>query len=80
MQQKQFSVILLDMCPLVSGITTRDAALSVELGMQALDLAVGRATLHSLDGTTGKCVSPSSLFCGLVNLEDPHLPVMCLKC
>ena len=37
------------MCPLVSGITTRDAALSVELGMQALDLAVGRATLHSLD-------------------------------
>ncbi|KAF3971066.1 hypothetical protein CMV_005306 [Castanea mollissima] len=37
-----------DMCPLVSGITTRDAALSVELGMQALDLAAGRATLHSL--------------------------------
>lgn len=38
MQQKPFSVILSDMCPLVSGITTRDAALSVELGMQALDL------------------------------------------
>ena len=54
MQQKQFSVILLDMCPLVSGITTRDAALSVELGMQALDLAVGRATLHSLDGNVQK--------------------------
>lgn len=31
------------MCPLVSGITTRDAALSAELGMRALDLAVGRA-------------------------------------
>uniref|UniRef100_A0A7N2KS90 rRNA methyltransferase 2, mitochondrial n=1 Tax=Quercus lobata TaxID=97700 RepID=A0A7N2KS90_QUELO len=42
------------MCPLVSGITTRDAALSVELGMQALDLAVGRATLHSLDDNVQK--------------------------
>lgn len=54
MQQKPFSVILSDMCPLVSGITTRDAALSVELGMQALDLAVGRATLHSLDDNVQK--------------------------
>ncbi|XP_022856384.1 uncharacterized protein LOC111377504 [Olea europaea var. sylvestris] len=33
------------MCPLVSGITSRDAALSSELGMRALDLAVGRAVL-----------------------------------
>lgn len=41
LQQKGFSVILSDMCPLVSGITSRDAALSVELGMRALDLAVG---------------------------------------
>ncbi|KAJ4847477.1 hypothetical protein Tsubulata_043624 [Turnera subulata] len=39
---KGFSVILSDMCPLVSGITTKDAALSIELGMRALDLAVGR--------------------------------------
>ncbi|KAF9598650.1 hypothetical protein IFM89_029900 [Coptis chinensis] len=38
---KGFSVILSDMCPLVSGITTKDAALSIELGMRALDLAVG---------------------------------------
>ncbi|XP_050250518.1 uncharacterized protein LOC126697528 isoform X1 [Quercus robur] len=53
-QQKGFSVILSDMCPLVSGITTRDAALSVELGMQALDLAVGRATLHTLDDNVQK--------------------------
>lgn len=30
------------MCPLVSGITTKDAALSFELGMRAIDLAVGR--------------------------------------
>jgi len=29
------------MCPLVSGIKTKDAALSAELGMRALDLAVG---------------------------------------
>lgn len=54
--QKGFSVILSDMCPLVSGITTRDAALSVELGMRALDLAVGGAVLPNLgdklDGST----------------------------
>ncbi|KAG6734846.1 hypothetical protein I3842_01G290700 [Carya illinoinensis] len=51
--QKGFSVILSDMCPLVSGITTRDAALSVELGMRALDLAVGGAALpdEKLDGS-----------------------------
>ncbi|KAJ1399325.1 S-adenosyl-L-methionine-dependent methyltransferase [Sesbania bispinosa] len=41
-KQKGFSVILSDMCPLVSGITTKDAALSLELGMRALELAVGR--------------------------------------
>nr|KYP47551.1 hypothetical protein KK1_030821 [Cajanus cajan] len=29
------------MCPLVSGITTKDAALSFELGMRALGLALG---------------------------------------
>ncbi|XWS74955.1 hypothetical protein CRYUN_Cryun01aG0043200 [Craigia yunnanensis] len=43
-KKKGFSVILSDMCPLVSGITSRDAALSFELGMRALDLAVGRAS------------------------------------
>lgn len=36
-------MILSDMCPSVSGVTTKDAALSVELGMRALDLAVGSA-------------------------------------
>ncbi|XP_047323468.1 ribosomal RNA large subunit methyltransferase E-like [Impatiens glandulifera] len=45
--KKGFSVVLSDMCPVVSGITTRDAALSVELGMKALELAVGRASLSS---------------------------------
>ncbi|XP_062092654.1 uncharacterized protein LOC133798402 [Humulus lupulus] len=44
-QQKGFSVILSDMCPPVSGITTKDSALSVELGMRALEVAVGRASL-----------------------------------
>ncbi|KAL3681396.1 hypothetical protein R1sor_024352 [Riccia sorocarpa] len=34
-----FSVILSDMCPSVSGISSRDAALSVELGMCTLNLA-----------------------------------------
>ncbi|KAK6227930.1 hypothetical protein SCA6_000270 [Theobroma cacao] len=48
-QKKGFSVILSDMCPLVSGITTKDAALSFELGMRALDLAVGRAANLSDD-------------------------------
>ncbi|KAL3521114.1 hypothetical protein ACH5RR_019263 [Cinchona calisaya] len=48
-KQKGFSVILSDMCPLVSGITTRDAALSAELGMRALGLAVGEAVLVQSD-------------------------------
>ncbi|KAK1270576.1 hypothetical protein QJS04_geneDACA021589 [Acorus gramineus] len=42
-QEKGFSVVLSDMCPAVSGITTKDAALSCELGMRALSLSVGRA-------------------------------------
>eukprot|EP00246_Nothoceros_aenigmaticus_P007288 TRINITY_DN20982_c0_g1_i1.p2 TRINITY_DN20982_c0_g1~~TRINITY_DN20982_c0_g1_i1.p2 ORF type:complete len:161 (-),score=13.35 TRINITY_DN20982_c0_g1_i1:201-683(-) len=36
-----YSVILSDMCPAVSGIHSRDAALSGKLGMRALDLALG---------------------------------------
>ncbi|KAL8143302.1 hypothetical protein V2J09_016334 [Rumex salicifolius] len=40
-KHRGFSVILSDMCPLVSGIKTKDAALSTELGMRALNLAVG---------------------------------------
>ncbi|XP_076882352.1 uncharacterized protein LOC143530802 [Bidens hawaiensis] len=46
-QKQGFSVVLSDMCPLVSGITTRDAALSMELGMRALDLSLGRSKLPS---------------------------------
>ncbi|KAG9454648.1 hypothetical protein H6P81_007552 [Aristolochia fimbriata] len=40
-QGKGFSVVLSDMCPPVSGITTKDAALSMELGMRAFSLAMG---------------------------------------
>ncbi|KMT18341.1 hypothetical protein BVRB_2g024980 [Beta vulgaris subsp. vulgaris] len=47
--KKGFSVILSDMCPLVSGIKTKDAALSAELGMRALDLAVGSSALAQGD-------------------------------
>lgn len=50
-KQKGFSVILSDMCPSVSGITTKDAALSFELGMRALCLALGRvASVCADDG------------------------------
>ncbi|KAJ3685261.1 hypothetical protein LUZ61_014425 [Rhynchospora tenuis] len=41
-QGRGFSVILSDMCPSVSGIATKDAALSCKLGMRALSLAVGK--------------------------------------
>ncbi|KAL4188775.1 hypothetical protein AMTRI_Chr08g203750 [Amborella trichopoda] len=40
-----FSVILSDMCPPVSGIHTKDAVLSSELGMRALFLAMGRCSI-----------------------------------
>lgn len=48
-KQKGFSVILSDMCPLVSGIRARDAALSAELGMRTLELALGEAVLVQSD-------------------------------
>lgn len=51
------------MCPLVSGITTRDAALSAELGMRALDLAVGGAALSQSDITTQEDKQSDSSSC-----------------
>ncbi|XP_024021539.1 uncharacterized protein LOC21408036 isoform X2 [Morus notabilis] len=48
--QKSFSVILSDMCPPVSGITTTDSAISFELGMRALDIAVGRGASAQMEG------------------------------
>ncbi|KAM0860023.1 hypothetical protein ACQ4PT_046807 [Festuca glaucescens] len=41
-KERGFSVILSDMCPVVSGITTKDEAISCELGMRAICLAVGK--------------------------------------
>lgn len=61
-QQKGFSVILSDMCPSVSGITTTDAALSFELGMRALDLAVGPAAILP-DNDTNEVQSDNSPPC-----------------
>ncbi|CAH2072815.1 unnamed protein product [Thlaspi arvense] len=52
-QQMGFSVVLSDMCHSVSGITTRDAALSAELGMRALDLAVGQAAISQSPDDSG---------------------------
>lgn len=50
-----FSVILSDMCPSVSGIGSKDAALSSELGLKALRLAVGsRIKYASADGCDGQ--------------------------
>lgn len=43
-QARGFSVILSDMCPSLSGITTKDAALSCQLAARAISLAVGPAT------------------------------------
>ncbi|OQU90713.1 hypothetical protein SORBI_3001G033000 [Sorghum bicolor] len=48
-QERGFSVILSDMCPPVSGITTKDGAISCELGMRALSLAVGKIKLKESD-------------------------------
>lgn len=53
--------MLSDMCPLVSGITSRDAALSAELGMRAIDLAVGRAAVdHTENNASQEVQSVSS--------------------
>lgn len=45
-QGKGYSVILSDMCPPVSGIHTKDTALSCELGTRALTLALGEIDLE----------------------------------
>ncbi|GAB2216422.1 hypothetical protein Droror1_Dr00024195 [Drosera rotundifolia] len=75
-QKKGFSVIVSDMCPPVSGIRTRDAALSIELGMRALDLAVGQASIDKEEQTDGHdesnglLVSRGNLVMKLLESED----------
>lgn len=54
-QDNGFSVILSDMCPSVSGIGSKDAALSSELGLKALRLAVGSRIKYAIaDGCDGQ--------------------------
>lgn len=45
--------MLSDMCPSVSGITTKDAALSCELGTRALSLAVGKISISDDSDESG---------------------------
>ncbi|XP_027329753.1 uncharacterized protein LOC113846084 [Abrus precatorius] len=69
-----FSVILSDMCPLVSGITTKDAALSFELGMRAVDLALGSRVCPSEEengeGEEGVLQVGGNLIIKLLESED----------
>ncbi|GAB2299796.1 hypothetical protein Dimus_033850 [Dionaea muscipula] len=86
-QNKGFSVILSDMCPPVSGIKTRDAALSAELGMRAFDLAIGGAAIgaeeptdHSIlgRGENGVLQSGGNLVIKLLESEDiQHISKIC---
>lgn len=66
------------MCPLVSGITTRDAALSAELGMRALDLAVGRAAAVHSDYIIQEEKSDSSDDNGVLQ-DEGHLVIKLLE-
>ncbi|XP_052205418.1 uncharacterized protein LOC127810161 isoform X2 [Diospyros lotus] len=74
--QRGFSVILSDMCPPVSGITTKDAALSAELGMRALDLAIGR-TAPSDQNIQGEAQT-NDPDCGVL-LPGGHLVIKLLE-
>ncbi|MQM01133.1 hypothetical protein Taro_033886 [Colocasia esculenta] len=58
-QGRGFSVILSDMCPLVSGITSKDAALSCELGEKALSLAVGEGIFSAPDESPADAANSS---------------------
>ncbi|KAK8672263.1 hypothetical protein V6N13_110636 [Hibiscus sabdariffa] len=78
-KKKGFSVILSDMCPTVSGISTRDAALSFELGMRALDLAVGRTANISDDNIRNGESCTSALYDNGVLLSRGHLVIKLLE-
>lgn len=57
-QGKGYSVILSDMCPSVSGIGSKDAALSGELGLRALHLALGESESEDGIPETGGILLP----------------------
>jgi 23S rRNA U2552 (ribose-2'-O)-methylase RlmE/FtsJ len=67
-----YSVIVSDMCPAVSGIGSKDAALSGELGLQALHLALGQPESDDeLPGRSGGILLPGgSLVIKLLEGEE----------
>ncbi|KAB2598255.1 ribosomal RNA methyltransferase mrm2 [Pyrus ussuriensis x Pyrus communis] len=69
-QQKACSVVLLDMCPLVSGISSKDAALSLELGMQALNLAESNVGATTSSDDNGVLQRGGNLVIKLLESED----------
>ncbi len=72
MQGCGYSVIVSDMCPAVSGIGSKDAALSGELGLQALHLALGQPESDDeLPGRSGGILLPGgSLVIKLLEGEE----------
>lgn len=86
-QGKGYSVILSDMCPLVSGIRTKDTALSCELGTRALTLALGEICVEAArkedDSSAGDEVEPLYLKSeaqeGILNLGG-SLVIKLLEC
>ncbi|KAK4776743.1 hypothetical protein SAY86_005431 [Trapa natans] len=68
-QEKGFKVVLSDMCPLVSGIASKDAALSTELGMRALGVAVGKAAMdHIVDSSSSSCDCSDNIDDGVLQM------------
>ncbi len=81
-QGKGYSVLVSDMCPSVSGDKSKDAALSAELGMCALHLALGQSeTDNSVPETGGILLPGGSLVIKLLEGEESqgNLPVTTLS-
>lgn len=62
-QGKGYSVLISDMCPSVSGVGSKDAALSAELGMRALHLALGQSEEDDSIPETGGILLPGGQHC-----------------
>jgi 23S rRNA U2552 (ribose-2'-O)-methylase RlmE/FtsJ len=70
-QGKGYSVLVSDMCPSVSGDRSKDAALSAELGMCALHLALGQSEADDSIPETGGILLPGgSLVIKLLEGEE----------
>lgn len=68
---KGYSVLVSDMCPSVSGDRSKDAALSAELGMCALHLALGQSEADDSIPETGGILLPGgSLVIKLLEGEE----------